>query len=180
MTTTRPTTVLRRRMIQDLQLAGRGERTQEAYVRAVRKLATHFHQSPDQLTETQIRDYFLYLKNDCKFSPSALKIAHSGIKFFYTHSMPREWATLLKLRVPKHKTLPDVLTVDEVQPPPRRRPDPAQPSLSLDRLLVGPEAPGRTRRWPTHPTEAISTRGSQKPPSGVARPQPELLESQLH
>ena len=28
--------------------------------------------------------------------------------------MPREWATLLKLRVPKHKTLPDVLTVDEV------------------------------------------------------------------
>jgi superfamily I DNA/RNA helicase len=95
-------------MIQDLQLAGRGERTQEAYVRAVRKLATHFHQSPDQLTETQIRDYFLYLKNDCKFSPSALKIAHSGIKFFYTHSMPREWATLLKLRVPKHKTLPDV------------------------------------------------------------------------
>jgi hypothetical protein len=43
MTTTRPTTVLRQRMIQDLQLAGRSERTQEAYVRAVRKLATHFH-----------------------------------------------------------------------------------------------------------------------------------------
>ena len=71
MTVTRPTTVLRQRMIQDLQLAGRGERTQEAYVRAVRKLATHFHKSPDLLTESQVRDYFLYLKNDCKFSPSA-------------------------------------------------------------------------------------------------------------
>ena len=114
MTATRPMTALRQRMIQDLQLAGRGERTQEAYVRAVRKLATHFRRSPDLLTESQVRDYFLFLKNDCKFSPSALKIAHSGIKFFYTHSVPREWATLLKLRVPRHKTLPDVLTVDEV------------------------------------------------------------------
>jgi site-specific recombinase XerD len=110
----RPTTALRQRMIQDLQLAGRSERTQEAYVRAVRKLADHYRQSPDHLTEAQVRDYFLFLKNDRRFSPSALKIAHSGIKFFYTHCVPRDWATLLKLRVPKHKTLPDVLAVAEV------------------------------------------------------------------
>lgn len=114
MIATRPTTALRQRMIQDLQLSGRSERTQEAYVRAVRKLAEHFGRSPDLLTEAQVRDYFLHLKNACKHSPSALKIAHSGIQFFYTHSVPRDWATLLKLRVPKHKTLPDVLTVDEV------------------------------------------------------------------
>ena len=79
----RPTTALRQRMIQDLQLAGRSERTQEAYVRAVRKLAAHYRQSPDRLSEAQVRDYFLFLKNDCRFSPSALKIAHSGIKFFH-------------------------------------------------------------------------------------------------
>ena len=54
----RPTTALRQRMIQDLQLAGRSERTQEAYVRAVRKLADHYRQSPDQLTEPQVHDYF--------------------------------------------------------------------------------------------------------------------------
>lgn len=109
------TSPLRQRMLQDLQLAGLSERTQEAYLRAVRKLAAHFHQPPDQLTETQVRDYLLYLKNDRKFSPSALKIAHSGIKFFYTHTVVRDWATLLKLRVPRHKTLPDVLTIDEVR-----------------------------------------------------------------
>jgi site-specific recombinase XerD len=102
-------------MIQDLQLAGLGERTQEAYVRAVRKLAAHYRQAPDRLTEAQVRDYFLYLKNDRKFSPSALKIAHSGIKFFYSHTVVRDWATLLKLRVPRHKSLPDVLTSEEVQ-----------------------------------------------------------------
>ena len=114
MTATR-TSPLRQRMLQDLQLLGLSERTQEAYVRAVRQLAAHFRQSPDQLTEVQVREYFLYLKNDKKFSPSALKIAHSGIKFFYSHSVVRDWATLLKLRVPRHKSLPDVLTIDEVR-----------------------------------------------------------------
>lgn len=108
------TSALRQRMLQDLQLGGLSERTQEAYLRAVRKLAAHYQQAPDQLTEAQVRDYFLYLKNDKQFSPSAMKIAHSGIKFFYTHTVVREWATLLKLRVKRHKTLPDVLTIEEV------------------------------------------------------------------
>jgi Phage integrase, N-terminal SAM-like domain len=36
------TTPLRERMRQELQLAGLSERTQEAYLRAVRQLATHF------------------------------------------------------------------------------------------------------------------------------------------
>jgi site-specific recombinase XerD len=102
-------------MQEDLQLAGLSERTQECYLRAVRKLAEYYMQSPEQLSEDQIRDYLLHLKNDKMFSPSALKIAHSGIKFFYTNTVVRDWATLLKLRVPRHKSLPDVLTMDEVQ-----------------------------------------------------------------
>ena len=109
------TTALRERMRQDLQLSGRGERTQEAYLRAVRQLAAHFRTPPDQLTEAQIRDYFLFLKNEKRFAPSSLKIAYCGIKFFYTQTAPRDWATLLQLRVPPQKTLPDVLTLDEVR-----------------------------------------------------------------
>ena len=109
------TTALRERMRQDLQLSGRGERTQEAYLRAVRQLAAHFRTPPDQLSESQIRDYFLFLKNEKRFSPSSLKIAYCGIKFFYTQTVPRDWATLLKLRVPRQKSLPDVLTIDEVR-----------------------------------------------------------------
>jgi site-specific recombinase XerD len=109
------TSALRQRMLEDLQLAGFSERTQECYLRAVRQLAVHFGRSPDQLTEAQVRDYFLHIKNVKKFSSSALKIAHSGIKFFYSHTAVRDWASLLKLRVPRSKSLPDVLTVDEVR-----------------------------------------------------------------
>ena len=47
-------TPLRQQMQQDLQLAGLSERTQEAYLRAVRQLAAHFRQAPDQLTENQL------------------------------------------------------------------------------------------------------------------------------
>jgi integrase/recombinase XerD len=108
-------TLLREQMHQDLQLAGLGERTQEAYLRAVRQLAAHFKTPPDQLTEAQLRDYFLFLKNDKKFAAPSLKIAFCGIKFFYTHTAPREWETLKRIRIVRPKTLPDVLTVDEVR-----------------------------------------------------------------
>jgi integrase/recombinase XerD len=109
------TTTLRQRMLQDLQLAGLSERTQEAYLRSVRQLADHFHTPPDRLSEHQVRDYFLHLKNDRKFASGSLVIAYSAIKFFYSHTTPRDWPTLQRLRVRKEKKLPDVLSVDEVR-----------------------------------------------------------------
>ncbi|MHC4540966.1 MAG: phage integrase N-terminal SAM-like domain-containing protein, partial [Planctomycetota bacterium] len=35
-------------MIEDMQLRGKSERTQEAYVRAVRQLAQHYRKSVDK------------------------------------------------------------------------------------------------------------------------------------
>jgi integrase-like protein len=40
-------TALRKRMIECLQLRGSSERTQEAYVRAVRQLAQHYKKTPE-------------------------------------------------------------------------------------------------------------------------------------
>src|SRR5260370_37500338 len=65
-------TALRQQMHQDLQLAGLSERTQEAYLRAVRQLADHFHQAPDRLSESQRRHYLLHLKDAKQFAPSSL------------------------------------------------------------------------------------------------------------
>ena len=56
-------TELRKRMIECLQLRGLSARTQEMYVRAVRQLAEHYRKSPDMITEEELRQYFLYLKN---------------------------------------------------------------------------------------------------------------------
>lgn len=105
---------LRQRMSRDLQLRGMAKRTHDGYLREVRKLAFYYDTPPDQLTEQQVGEYLLYLINDCNFAPGSLGVAYSGIKFFYTVTEPRDWAVLKKLRRPKQKTLPSVLTIDEV------------------------------------------------------------------
>lgn len=109
------TTPLRQRMHQDLQLAGLSPGTQQAYLRAVGQLADHFHTPPDRLTEGQLREYLLFLKNVKQFAPATLRLAYYAIKFFYTRSVPRDWPLLKQLRIPKRKTLPDVLSLEEVQ-----------------------------------------------------------------
>jgi hypothetical protein len=101
-------------MQQDLQLAGRKERTQEAYLRAVRKFAQWLRKSPDQASEHDLRRYLLFIKDDQQWEANSLKVAYAGLKFFYRHTCPRDWATLTKLRVPKQLKLPTVLTILEV------------------------------------------------------------------
>jgi site-specific recombinase XerD len=102
-------------MIEDMQLRGFSERTQEAYVRAVRQLAAHYHKSPDQITEEEIRQYFLYNKNIRKWSRSASTIALCGIKFLYSHTLEKEWTTFTLVRPPKQKKLPPILSRKEVR-----------------------------------------------------------------
>jgi site-specific recombinase XerD len=102
-------------MTQDLQLAGLSGRTQDAYTRAVRQLAEHYRTPPDRLTEAQLRQYFLHLKNDRHLAAASLAIAYSGIKFFYSHTAPRDRPTLKRLRVPAEARLPDVLSLEEVR-----------------------------------------------------------------
>jgi len=107
-------TRLKQRMIEDLQLRGLSPRTQEAYVRAVRQLAEHYGKTPDEITEEELRQYFLYLTNGKGVSASAFRIALCGIKFFYQHTLKREWPTLDLMRPAKEKKLPVVLSVEEV------------------------------------------------------------------
>jgi site-specific recombinase XerD len=89
--------------------------TQDNYVRAVRKLSEHFTKPPDSITEEELRDYFLYLKNERHFSFSASNLALCGIKFFYTHTLRRDWPTLQFARAPRKQKLPPVLSQQEVR-----------------------------------------------------------------
>ncbi len=107
-------TKLRQRMIEDLQLRGMSERTQEMYVRAVRQLAEHYNKSPDKISEEELRCYFLYIKNVKKYSRSASTIALCGIKFFYEQTLKVKWSTLTFVRAQREKKLPDILSQEEI------------------------------------------------------------------
>jgi site-specific recombinase XerD len=105
---------LRQKMIEDMQLRGFAERTQEAYLLAVRQLAKHCRKSPDQIEEEELRQYFLFLKNEKHAARATCTLALCGIKFFYERTLGREWKTFEFLRPPKEKKLPVVLSVAEV------------------------------------------------------------------
>ena len=105
---------LRARMIEDMQLRGLAVRTQEAYLLAVSQLAKHYRKSPDQIEEEELRQYFLFLKNEKHAARASCTIALCGIKFFYERTLGREWKTFAFVRPPKEKKLPVVLSVAEV------------------------------------------------------------------
>lgn len=108
-------TPLRQRMIEDMQLRGYSARTQECYVAAVRQLAKHYRRSPDQLSEEDLRQYFLYLANVKKVARATATIALCGIKFLYEQTLRKEWPTLRFVRPRREKKLPVVLSRQEVR-----------------------------------------------------------------
>ena len=108
-------TPLQQRMREDRQLRGLSERTQEMYVRAVYQLAAHDYTSPARITEEELRDSFLSLKNVKHSSRSASTIALCGITFFYEHTLKREWSTLTFVRPPREQKLPAILSREEVR-----------------------------------------------------------------
>lgn len=108
-------TPLRQRMLEDMQLRGLSARTQECYVAAVRQLAEHYHRRPDQITEEDLRQYFLYLANDKQVARATATIALCGIRFFFEHTLQRTWTTLRFIRPRRPRKLPVVLSRDEVR-----------------------------------------------------------------
>lgn len=108
-------TPLRQKMIEDMQLRGLSERTQEAYVRVVRQLAEYYHKPPDQVSEAELRQYFLYLKNEKQVARSTCTQALCGLKFFYQQTLQREWAIFDFIRPPQEHKLPVILSIEEVR-----------------------------------------------------------------
>jgi integrase/recombinase XerD len=101
-------------MLEDMQLHGFSRSTQNAYVRAIAKLAKHYHKSPDLISEDELRQYFLDLTQKKKVSRSTATVDLCAIKFFFEATLHRPWPSLKLMRPPKHKKLPVVLSREEV------------------------------------------------------------------
>jgi site-specific recombinase XerD len=106
---------LRQRFIEDLQLQGMSARTQQAYTRVVRLLSEHYQKSPAQISEEELRQYFLHVKNVKHWSRATMTQSICGIKFFFEQTLHRDWTTLHIVRPAKEKRLPVILTVEEVR-----------------------------------------------------------------
>jgi len=102
-------------MLGDMQLAGLAERTQESYVRSIRKLSEHYGKAADEITDEELREYFLFMMNVKKWNRVTSTIALCGIKFFYDHTIKREWPKAIRFQRARHdKKLPVILSRKEV------------------------------------------------------------------
>jgi integrase/recombinase XerD len=61
-----------KRFQQDLKLSGLSERTQESYVRAVRKFSDFLKRQPDTASEDELRTYLLHIQDNLKRSPGSV------------------------------------------------------------------------------------------------------------
>jgi len=90
--------------------------TKKEYVRYVWKLAEHFDCDPASLSENQVRQYFLFLRQELHASASVMKGAKWALRCFYRESLKvTGWTVFEDLRVAEPKSLPTVLGREEVQ-----------------------------------------------------------------
>jgi site-specific recombinase XerD len=67
------------------------------------------------ITEAELRQYFLFLKNVKRYSRPTMTIAICGIKFFFERTLAKEWTTFNLVRPAPEKKLPVILSQKEVR-----------------------------------------------------------------
>ncbi len=91
-------------MLRDLRLAGLDEKTQRAYLRAVRQLAAYYMVSPDQLSERQVEDYILYVRDELAVAKGTFQPMFFGLKSFYINTLGYQWPLFTKKKCASHAT----------------------------------------------------------------------------
>src|SRR6185295_1630556 len=90
--------------------------TKDHYVRYLWKLAEHFDCDPAQLTENQLRQYFLFLREELQSSASVMKGCKWALRCFYRECLKIQgWTVFEDLRIAEPKTMPVVLAREQVQ-----------------------------------------------------------------
>jgi len=104
---------LYQRHLRLLKLQGKARKTIDAYSRAVRRISEYFDCCPDQLTLEQREEYFSTLVEF--YSWSTVKIDRNGLQFFWKHVLNRDWQWINIVKAPKIHTIPDILTLSEIE-----------------------------------------------------------------
>lgn len=89
--------------------------TKKEYVRYVRKLAEHFQCDPASLSENQIREYFLFLRQHKHYQAAPMKAAKYSLRAFFLDCVKVPgWTVFKEVRIAEPEVLPVVLSRAEV------------------------------------------------------------------
>ena len=104
-----------RGLAQALALRYDANRTRHAYYRQLRLIHEHFACDPALLTESQLRDYFLFIKLKKNWQPKSIRQALAACRQFFVDLLGHaDWKIFRQIRTKDHDTLPAVLTRQQV------------------------------------------------------------------
>ncbi len=107
-------TPMRKRMNEDMPLRNYSASTVNTYTYHLSCFAKHFDKSLEHLGPEEIRQYQVYLVNEKKASWCIFNQTVCALRFFYRHTVPRKWHVDMIPFGKKPKTLPAVLSGQEV------------------------------------------------------------------
>lgn len=99
--------------VKALRRQGKAASTIDVYSRAVRRIAAFHDRCPDRLNQTQLKEYFDALV--LTHSWSTVKTDRNGLQFFYKHILDKQWVWVDIVKPPQRKSLPDILSLKEVE-----------------------------------------------------------------
>ncbi len=109
-------TKIRAKFIEHMEYSGLAKQTQRSYITGVKGLANHHNQSPETLTDDQVRVYFRHLILERKLAWTSCGAYLSGITYFFRHICKREVDDRFGLPLrPRSRKLPSVLSMEEVR-----------------------------------------------------------------
>lgn len=108
-------TPLRKRTIEYMTLKGYSLHTQRTYLQHLQSFALHFGCCPSKLDDGHIKTYLHHLVAERELSKSTLNAAYSALKLLFVNILDRPWSGLKLPRPKRLKTLPVVLSRQEVQ-----------------------------------------------------------------
>ena len=74
-----------------MELRGLSPLTRDGYVGVVYRLARHYHRSPDQITNDELKAYVLYMLREQKRSRSTVIVVISALRLFYHRVLHRSF-----------------------------------------------------------------------------------------
>jgi len=99
------------------ELKGTPDSSKESYLRRMRAFITFIEEKnkyPEEITETDIQQYILYLKNERGLSAGTINNYVSAIRFFYIYVLGRQWNPNKIPRMKRREKLPVIAPKQDV------------------------------------------------------------------
>lgn len=107
-------TPLRKRMLAYMTIKGFAKSTKKSYISRLQLFALHYNCCPSELEEHHVSSYLRYLIEE-GVSKSTVNSSYSAIKILFVNVLGRSWDTLRLPRLKRKRTLPFILSVQQIQ-----------------------------------------------------------------